>query len=344
MLKRYKLYLGLAFCFLMFGATKLNGQCVVTSTCGYTVSVSVKALAIIPSTTTSCTSGYNYNVQFSYSIVVSGVNTCSNGTIQVQPQIFCNSGQNNGYYTINIPAPTKGNPTSTTTYTGTLTTSTNPWASLTNCATVTPTSLGCSSMQITTDGPGISTTTLPCGTVLPIQLLSFVGYCDNGKLMFDWSTATETNNKFFTIERSVDGVSWTALQTIEGAGNSAFTLKYSYTDPEPYDGLAYYRLRQTDYDGQSVSFDVIEVENCTTNNTGLSVFPNPTTGKCNIQYNGNIANFNSMEIYNMLGEKVYGTNTFISAIDLSNLQNGIYFIRFNLNSKTITQKLQLLGR
>ena len=125
-----------------------SAQCTISSSgCGgYTVQVSITPTTIVTSSAT-CPFGYNYNVTFNYSITVSGSNTCWNGNIGIQPQIFCNS-QNNGYYTINVPAPTVGVP-STNTYTGTLTTTTNPYNSNTDCTSATPLSLNCNSTNIT---------------------------------------------------------------------------------------------------------------------------------------------------------------------------------------------------
>jgi hypothetical protein len=136
-------------------------QCTIPSSgCGgYTVQVTITPTAIVPSSMT-CPFGFNYNVTFDYSITVSGANTCFNGNIGIQPQIFCNS-QNNGYFTINVPAPLVGTP-STNTYTGTLTTTTNPFSGGTNCATANPLNMNCNSIDVTIFGPGISTTTVSC--------------------------------------------------------------------------------------------------------------------------------------------------------------------------------------
>lgn len=141
-------------------STSSFAQCTINSTSGYTVQISVTPLAIIPSSA-NCVNGYNYNVQFSYSITVTGINTSYNGNIGIQPQIFCNN-QNNGNYTIHVAAPTVGSAASSNTYNGTLTTQTNPWTTATDCNTATPSSQNCNSMQVTIFGPGISTNTYPC--------------------------------------------------------------------------------------------------------------------------------------------------------------------------------------
>ncbi len=84
---------------------------------------------------------------------------------------------------------------------------------------------------------------------LPIELISF--YCERYKQynLLEWVTATESYNKFFTLERSYDAVNFEQVVDINGANNSIKTIKYSFIDNEQYKGLLYYRLKQTDYNG-----------------------------------------------------------------------------------------------
>lgn len=96
--------------------------------------------------------------------------------------------------------------------------------------------------------------------ILPIELLAFnaVGRPDHVKL--SWSTASETNNDYFTIERSRDLLSWDAIGYKEGAGNSHQTMTYHLEDRMPWRGMVYYRLKQTDFDGHSEVFEPVAVQ------------------------------------------------------------------------------------
>jgi hypothetical protein len=88
------------------------------------------------------------------------------------------------------------------------------------------------------------------GNVLPITLLSFTARATPaGTVETAWTTASEVNNDFFTVERSRNGNQWEAVGHIEGAGNSTTVLNYTFTDDAPHSGSSYYRLRQTDFDG-----------------------------------------------------------------------------------------------
>jgi hypothetical protein len=84
---------------------------------------------------------------------------------------------------------------------------------------------------------------------LPIELIAFSAHRIEGQVLLSWSTASETNNDFFTLERSHDTRHAEVIATLPGAGNSNQTLHYHFTDIFPLEGISYYRLKQTDFDG-----------------------------------------------------------------------------------------------
>jgi len=95
---------------------------------------------------------------------------------------------------------------------------------------------------------------------LPIDLLYFKAKIENGQVFLKWATATEINNDYFTIERSIDAHKWKTIAYLPGAGNSNHTRYYDYSDNNPAYGVSYYRLKQTDYDGQFEYFDPVAVQ------------------------------------------------------------------------------------
>ena len=98
----------------------------------------------------------------------------------------------------------------------------------------------------------LSSTTNP----LPIELTSWKGECDGGKVELTWSTSTETDNDYFTIEKSATGDTWEELARLDAAGNTLGETSYTYYD-ENVGGLSYYRLSQTDVDGQTEVFSTV---------------------------------------------------------------------------------------
>lgn len=88
---------------------------------------------------------------------------------------------------------------------------------------------------------------------LPIELLSFeADYNEDFSIIdINWATLTETNNDYFTIERSYNGLDFEIITIVNGAGNSNNVLNYEYSDLSTSDKPTYYRLRQTDFDGKT---------------------------------------------------------------------------------------------
>ena len=113
-------------------------------------------------------------------------------------------------------------------------------------------------------------------TPLPIELLSFDAVADGDQVRLTWTTATEINNDYFTIERSSDGINFEPILLHEGAGNSQTVIDYERFDVRPMLGENYYRLKQTDFDGKSETFEtklvIFEGEA-----SGINIYPNPAS-------------------------------------------------------------------
>lgn len=95
---------------------------------------------------------------------------------------------------------------------------------------------------------------------MPIELLSFNAIYDDGDVLLNWATASETNNDYFTIERSIDANFFEPIIIIKGAGNSNKKIDYSTIDNNPPLGTIYYRLKQTDFDGSYKNSDIVGVK------------------------------------------------------------------------------------
>jgi hypothetical protein len=95
---------------------------------------------------------------------------------------------------------------------------------------------------------------------LPIELLSFDGSVINSRnVLLEWSTASEKNNDYFIIERSVDGYNWLQIKNIDATGNSNTQINYTTIDNSAPRAIVYYKLSQVDFDGNSEKFDPISV-------------------------------------------------------------------------------------
>jgi hypothetical protein len=96
---------------------------------------------------------------------------------------------------------------------------------------------------------------------LPIELYSFTVNTTNVYNRIEWLTASESNNDYFIIERSADGINWEIIYKINGAGNSTSNIKYEYYDYNFINEINYYRLTQIDFNGQSETFGPISIDN-----------------------------------------------------------------------------------
>ena len=99
-----------------------------------------------------------------------------------------------------------------------------------------------------------------CST-LPIQLISFTGSMEGPYNLLSWSTASESQSSYFTVQRSINGLDWSDLKEVPAAGNSNSTLFYQIYDMEPSTGINYYRLTQTDLNGHTERFRIVSIDN-----------------------------------------------------------------------------------
>lgn len=117
--------------------------------------------------------------------------------------------------------------------------------------------------------------TLSGDAPLPITLGDFEASLKNGTVELKWTTYTEKNNDFFTIERSGSELQFDSISSVKGAGNSNILVRYSEIDPDPLPDISYYRLKQTDYDLKFSYSKVVRIVNSVNGNQQLSLYPNP---------------------------------------------------------------------
>lgn len=158
--------------------------------------------------------------------------------------------------------------------------------------------------------------------VLPIELRYFSAELIEDYVHIKWSTISELNNDYFTIERSQSGNNWDAIATIDGAGNSTEELNYWEIDSFPLPGVSYYRLVQTDYDGRTSVSRVVSVTREGTANEEFIVFPNPTTGRLSFS----TAMEGNYQIFDAYGKIMQQGILMNEDLDISDLSSGVYII------------------
>lgn len=162
---------------------------------------------------------------------------------------------------------------------------------------------------------------------LPIELVSFDATVENSMVMLAWTTETELNNDFFTIERSRDGLNWSAIATVKGAGNSTVPKSYRAADERPFASISYYRLKQTDFDKKFTYSRVVKVD--VNEGPELSAIPNPSEGKFGILSNS-VIDPQHVQFFDLLGRAVPFTvqvNNGQLELDPGTAPAGVYIIR-----------------
>jgi hypothetical protein len=180
----------------------------------------------------------------------------------------------------------------------------------------------------------------PNKSALPIELLSFSSHCKSENTVLEWQTASEINNNYFTIEQSYEGVQWNIVGTTEGAGNSSKQLNYSLTNINRDNRNSYYRLKQTDHNGDYKYVGTIFTKKCK-ETEDIKIYPNPTSGKFKLLSDRFPGDISSIAIHNSHGKVIHSSNGNQLQFDLSNNISGYYFISIIQNSELIHVKLIL---
>lgn len=201
---------------------------------------------------------------------------------------------------------------------------------------------GMTASNVTTSGGNLRGDIAPAATNIPfpVKMVSFTGKNNGSTNELNWITATEQNNKDFTIERSEDLRSWSVIGTqLSKAvnGNSSERLSYAYTDKAPHAGMEYYRLKQTDRDGKVTYSTYIAVNS----NAGANVkiYPNPASGTINIS---GVAKDNTIRITDVIGKVVIEqkAESNLATINLGSLSTNMYMLQVVENGKIVlTQKI-----
>ncbi len=170
---------------------------------------------------------------------------------------------------------------------------------------------------------------------LPVSLVNFSAKENACEIEVHWVTESEQNNDFFEIEKSTNGITFQVMKKISGAGNSSIFRNYRFVDALP-NRQNYYRLKQTDFDGQFTYSDVVFVaSNCIQKeNIGVvTLFPNPAKGpEVNLRFNANDVEESQFFLTDLYGQILFERQMNIEKgmnnipVDIQTLPTGTYFI------------------
>jgi hypothetical protein len=180
--------------------------------------------------------------------------------------------------------------------------------------------------------------------VLPVELISFDAKPKDDNVVLNWSTASEINNNYFKVEKSIDAKYWEGFQIVSGAGNSTVQNDYMTIDDSPSPGINYYRLMQVDFDGTIAYSPTVAVEINSSN--VFYVMPNPALDKAELVFGNSGKQKLQLTIYNMQGNPVSretitperGLNK--HELSISDLDKGMYYIV--LENEFVSMKTRLV--
>lgn len=171
-------------------------------------------------------------------------------------------------------------------------------------------------------------------TPLPIELLTFKGEHVNKMNKLEWITASEINNAYFNVERSVDGINFTFLKKIIGAGNTTSLNYYTTYDENAPGGLSYYRLKQVDFNGDQSYSPVINIKNTSEPFFPLLIYKDSNDNLI-INYNSLSTQEVLLKINDMAGKTVMKYNAAVMEgfsqikIPEENLKQGVYLVELH---------------
>lgn len=197
---------------------------------------------------------------------------------------------------------------------------------------------GLTPIEITiTDGP------------TPVELTSFSAKVVDGKVQLIWTTATETNNRGFEIQRK-ENEKFVTIGFVQGKINSTSIQNYSFVDNSAVSGKYTYRIKQIDLDGSSNYSNIVDVDLSLPVEFSLSQnYPNPFNPSTTISYKIAKQGLVNLTVYNILGKEVamlvnevQSPGKYEVEFNAKNLSSGIYFYKLSTDNFTATKKLTLM--
>jgi hypothetical protein len=183
---------------------------------------------------------------------------------------------------------------------------------------------------------------------LSVELEAYKVMCQSEAVSLNWTTASESSNDYFTIERADENLNYSVIGTLNAAGTSSIQNQYSFVDDQPVRGEAYYRLSQTDFDGATAILGVLSsTYPCDGELENLHVYPVPSSGELNVVFShGNRQGYN-VEVYNSIGQLVLPleegmtgeSGSTLIKLEGKDLSSGVYLLKVKVGEEVFSEKV-----
>jgi hypothetical protein len=187
------------------------------------------------------------------------------------------------------------------------------------------------------------------GLILPVELTDFSTQCNDSYAELHWSTSTEHNNAYFTIEHASENGQFSVLNIVEGKLNSTVRSDYHLTDFFAQPGINYYRLSQTDTDGRTKTLSTVSLNNtCLTQEPEMTCVFNANDHALIIAYYIDQSELYDITIYNSMGQVLQKTEQLFHASDRAvnvelneHLSTGVYFVQLSNDNVMLSDKVMV---
>lgn len=175
--------------------------------------------------------------------------------------------------------------------------------------------------------------------VLPVTLLSFEAFAMTDHVSVRWATGKEVDNSHFTLYRSADAMNWTEVAMVAGKDMSTEIIEYEFMDRSPIAGRSYYKLKQTDFNGEFEIFELISVM-FDPAHIALKLYPNPSSDYISVNCSESVACLSLISsqglVYRIDRESSMGMST---RFDIRHLPKGVYRVLIHGEKTMFKEKL-----
>ncbi|MCX6351159.1 MAG: T9SS type A sorting domain-containing protein [Bacteroidetes bacterium] len=182
-------------------------------------------------------------------------------------------------------------------------------------------------------------------SALPVTLTYFDAAIENNIVIAKWQTASELNNDYFEVQKSTDGIHFSTIGTVKGAGNSNSIINYNFKDNSRPAATVYYRLRQVDFNGQFEYSSIAKVMTNGIMKESIEVYPNPFNDKIEVNINYTQTSNIEAQLTDMKGNVYYNKCLLYSkgdapiVLNTQKLKPGIYILTIKDGTEVKTFRL-----
>ncbi|TAL61688.1 MAG: T9SS type A sorting domain-containing protein [Bacteroidetes bacterium] len=176
---------------------------------------------------------------------------------------------------------------------------------------------------------------------LPVTWLDVSAECNKGDVTVKWSTASEQNSDYFTVERSYDGTNFTDIANVLAAGQSSAIKNYSFVDEDPIPGVSYYRIRETDFNSSFIISAQMTMNGCS--NDDIFIFG--SEGGISVNIDAAAEGKYVFELYDVLGQNLMNETKTVPAgsnhlkLFVSNIASAMYVVKVYSGSNAVSKKV-----